>query len=380
MRSVSTPDINGISADELHRYSRQLGLPELGAEGQAKLKAASVLIVGAGGLGCPAAIYLAAAGVGRIGLIDGDRVEVSNLHRQILYGDAEVGEPKVQAAARRLAALNPHVKIDAYETRLVAANAREIIAPYDLVIDGADNFPARYLVNDACLMAGKPLVDGSVFRFEGQATVLGARGGPCYRCLYPVPPPAGSVPSCAEGGVLGVLPGLVGMIQATEAIKLIAGLGESLVGRLLLVDALRMRFQEFRIARDPQCALCGEHPTITGLADLEDACAAAADVETIEAARLLDLLGDGTAPLLIDVREPHEYAAGHLAGARNIPLGQLEARSGELDAERPMVLYCHLGIRGAQAARLLHARGFRRVANLAGGTRSWTGALTQSES
>ena len=381
MTAPRTPNpLPVLTQAELLRYSRHLILPEVGLEGQRRLKAASVLIVGAGGLGSPLALYLAAAGVGRIGLVDFDRVDASNLQRQILYGTASVGRPKLEVARERLADLNPDVRVDLHETRLERTNALEIIRDYDVVADGTDNFPTRYLVNDACTLLGKPNVYGSIFRFEGQASVFDARVGPCYRCLYPDPPPPGLVPSCAEGGVLGVLPGVIGMIQGVEALKLLLGVGEPLVGRLLLFDALALSFRELALRKDPACPLCGPEPRITGLIDYQAFCGLSsveqADAEArgweISARELSEGLARGGAPLLIDVREPREWEIARLPGATLIPLGTLPARLGELDAGREIVLYCHHGQRSMRALELLRASGFTRLKNLRGGINAWS--------
>ncbi len=365
---------------EFTRYGRHLVLPEVGLEGQARLRAARVLVVGAGGLGSPAALYLAAAGVGRLGLVDDDRVDLSNLQRQILYGTADVGRPKLEVARRRLADLNPHVTLDLHPLRLSAANAREVLAGYDVIVDGTDNFATRYLVNDACVLLGRPDVYGSIFRFEAQVAVFGAAGGPCYRCLYPEPPPPGAVPSCAEGGVLGVLPGLAGALQAAEAIKLILGRGEALVGRLLLVDALAMRFRELQVPRDRNCPLCGEAPTIRELRDLEPVCAApppdpALEIEPEELARLL---AAEVPPLLLDVRTHEEWAICRLPGARLVPLAELPGRLAELEPGREIVAYCHHGMRSALAASLLRERGFSGARTLSGGIDGWAASVDPS--
>ncbi|MBI1797024.1 MAG: molybdopterin-synthase adenylyltransferase MoeB [Candidatus Eisenbacteria bacterium] len=368
-----------LSPDELLRYGRHLILPEVGLEGQRRLKGASVLIVGAGGLGSPLALYLAAAGIGRIGLVDFDRVEASNLQRQILYGSSDVGAPKLEAARARIHAMNPGVRVDLHETRLDSANALEILAPYDVVADGTDNFPTRYLVNDACVLLGKPNVYGSIFRFDGQASVFDARRGPCYRCLYPDPPPPGLVPSCAEGGVLGVLPGVIGVIQGIETIKLILGIGEPLIGRLVLFDALAMTFRELELKKDPGCPLCGEHPTVTQLIDYESFCglapASAAGDETadeIGARVLAQRLASDDPPALIDVREPHEWEIAHIAGATLIPLRTLPARVGELDLRRELVLHCHHGQRSMHALDILRRSGFTKLKSLRGGIDAWS--------
>jgi len=361
---------------ETARYGRHLVLPEVGVEGQLRLRAASVLVVGAGGLGSPLAIYLAAAGVGRLGLVDFDRVELSNLQRQILYGTEDVGRPKVEMAARRLRQVNPHVTLETHATRLSADNALDLVSRYDVVVDGTDNFATRYLVNDACVLAGKPNVHGSIFRFEGQVSLFRAGHGPCYRCLFPEPPPAGAVPSCAEGGVLGVLPGIVGSLQAAETIKWILGLGESLCGRLLLFDALEMRFRELTLARDPGCAICGDTPRIREIVEYAAVCADPAAVSEAPAAdigpeELARRLTSDTPPLLLDVRTRQEWEICRLDGARLIPVQELEQRLGEIERGREVVVYCHVGMRGALAAEMLRRAGFARVSNLRGGIEAW---------
>ncbi|MCZ6784349.1 MAG: molybdopterin-synthase adenylyltransferase MoeB [Proteobacteria bacterium] len=369
-----------LRPDQFDRYRRHLSLPELGVEGQRRLLEAHVLLIGAGGLGCPLAQYLAAAGVGHLGLVDPDVVDASNLQRQILYSTADVGRPKVEVVTERVAALNPDVEVTTYPVQLRSENALEIFEPYDIVIDGTDNFPTRYLSNDACVLLGKPNVYGSIFRFEGQATVFDARRGPCYRCLYPEPPPPGAVPSCAEGGVLGVLPGIIAMIQATEAIKLISGLGTPLIGRLLLYDALSMEFNEFRLSKDPACPVCGEQPTVKQLIDYEGFCglpeggALEAPLPSVTAAELAARPGRGEDFLLLDVREPSEYEMARIEGAVLIPLGQLESRLGEIEAwrDRPVVVSCHVGGRSARACRLLAESGFTEVENLDGGIEAWS--------
>jgi adenylyltransferase/sulfurtransferase len=371
-----------LSQAEILRYSRHLILPEFGIESQRKLKAASVLLVGAGGLGSPAALYLAAAGVGHLGLVDFDVVDLTNLQRQIIHGTSDVGRPKLESARDRIAEMNPNVRVTTHDARLTASNALDIIRGYDLVVDGTDNFATRYLVNDACVLLGVPNVYGSIFRFVGQASVFAHSDGPCYRCLYPEPPPPGLVPSCAEGGVLGVLPGLVGVVQATEAIKLIAGIGETLVGRLLLVDALTMSFRTLKVSKDPACPACGTR-VIRELIDYEQLCglgqpaqgaqvAQATPVAEIEPHELDSRIRRGDVFDLIDVREPHEWTIARIAGAKLIPLGELERRVGELDPSREIVVHCKGGARSARAARLLADRGFGRVANLAGGITRWS--------
>ncbi len=367
--------------DQYERYRRHLELPAFGAGAQQKLLAARVLLIGAGGLGCPLAQYLAAAGVGTLGLVDFDVVEASNLQRQVLYGTRDIGRPKVDVARERIVALNPDVRVETFARRLTADDALSLLADFDVIVDGTDNFPTRYLANDACVLLGKPNVHGAIFRFEGQATVFDARRGPCYRCLYPEPPPPGSVPSCAEGGVLGVLPGLIALIQATETIKLLAGIGEPLIGRLLQYDALEMSFQEFRLRKDPQCPVCSEQPTVTALIDYEGFCGVsrepgAAWDRARSAAEVAAMQQRGEDFLFLDVREPDEWRAAHLAGTRLVPLGELPARIGELSdwKERPVVVHCRSGVRSAQACRILHEHGFADVWNLTGGIQAW--ALT----
>jgi adenylyltransferase/sulfurtransferase len=366
-----------LSQAELLRYGRHLILPEVALQGQRKLKAASVLIVGAGGLGSPLALYLAAAGVGRIGLVDFDVVDESNLQRQILHGTGSVGRPKLESARARLLDLNPGVRVDTFETRLTSENALEILKPYDVVVDGTDNFPTRYLVNDACVLLGKPNVYGSIFRFEGQASVFDARIGPCYRCLYPDPPPPGLVPSCAEGGVLGVLPGVIGVIQGIETLKLILGAGQTLVGRLLLFDAMAMTFRELQLRKDPACPLCGERRTITSLIDYEAFCGIEPSGDgnegwEIGVRELAAMRERGEEFDLIDVREPHEYEIARIPGATLIPLGTLPARLAALDSSREIVLHCHHGQRSMRALELLRQSGFRKLKNLRGGIDSWS--------
>ncbi|MCX6545422.1 MAG: molybdopterin-synthase adenylyltransferase MoeB [Acidobacteria bacterium] len=366
-----------LDRDEIARYSRQLILPEIGVDGQRRLKAGRVLVVGAGGLGSPVALYLAAAGVGTLGLVDFDTVDLSNLHRQILHGTPDVGRSKLASASDRIAAINPNVEVRRHEGALASANALDVVRDYDVVVDGTDNFPTRYLVNDACVLLGKPNAYGAIFRFEGQASVFAAKDGPCYRCLYPEPPPPGLVPSCAEAGVLGVLPGLIGTIQATEAIKLLVGIGEPLVGRLLVYDALRLRFQELRLQKDPDCPVCGTHPTIRELVDYNAFCgmtpARAGDVDfDISPADLKARMDRGEALFLLDVREPQEYQVARLPGGVLIPPGELVARQGELDSDAEIVAYCHYGVRSANATAYLRNAGFSRVRNLAGGIEAWS--------
>ncbi|MDO8730078.1 MAG: ubiquitin-like small modifier protein 1 [Candidatus Omnitrophota bacterium] len=371
----------GLSNDEVKRYSRHLIMPEVGMEGQKKIKAASVLLIGTGGLGSPLGLYLASAGVGRIGLVDFDVVDFTNLQRQVLFTTEDVGQPKIAVAKKRLQAINPHITIQTHETRLSAENAMEILKGYDIVVDGTDNFPTRYLVNDACVLLNKPNVYGSIFRFEGQASVFDASKGPCYRCLYPEPPPPGLVPSCAEGGVLGILPGIIGTIQATEAIKLILGNGEPLIGRLLLFNAMKMRFRELKLRKSPTCPICGPNRTITKLIDYEQFCGiapaaqttAAADSGSLEitAEELKAALDDKKLVKIIDVREPHEYDICHLAGSTLIPLGQLPQRYKELNIADNLVLHCHKGVRSMRALEFLKTVGFTKVKSLKGGIEAW---------
>ena len=369
-----------LTPQEIKRYSRHLIMPEVGVDGQRRLKAASVLCIGAGGLGSPAALYLAAAGVGRLGIVDFDAVDFSNLHRQILHGTPDVGRPKLQSARDRLTAINPEIGIETYETALTSKNALDLFRGYDVIVDGTDNFPTRYLVNDACVLLGKPNAYGSIFRFEGQASVFSAPGGPCYRCLYPEPPPPGLVPSCAEGGVLGVLPGVIGTIQATEAIKLILGAGQPLVGRLLLYDAFTMRFRELKLRRNPECPVCGDHPTVRALIDYDQFCgvvplAAPADpVPETTVQELKTRLDRGDRVFVLDVREPNEYQISRIAGSTLIPLGELSKRLAELPngADAPdIVVHCKMGGRSAKAVRQLLDKGFTRVQNLKGGILAW---------
>jgi len=366
-----------LTPEEIRRYARHLILPEVGPEGQARLKASRVLCVGAGGLGSPLVLYLAAAGVGTLGVVDFDAVDESNLQRQILHGSRDVGTSKLVSAAARVADVNPNVRFVPFEARLSSENALEILRDFDVVADGTDNFPTRYLVNDACVLLGKPNVYASIFRFEGQASVFWAKEGPCYRCLYPEPPPPGAVPSCAEGGVLGVLPGLLGTIQATETLKILLGAGSPLVGRLLLVDALGMRFREVRLRKDPACVVCGPSPTVTRLIDYEDFCGlapAGADggaEDSITPEALKRRIDSGKPPVLLDVREPRETRIFALPGAVEIPLGALPGQANRLDPESEIVVYCKTGARSGRAADYLARSGFRRVRNLEGGIDRW---------
>jgi sulfur-carrier protein adenylyltransferase/sulfurtransferase len=373
-----------LSNDEILRYSRHLIMPEVGMEGQLKLKAAKVLCIGAGGLGSPLAMYLAAAGVGTIGIVDFDVVDFTNLQRQIIHSTADVGRKKLDSAADTITGINPFVNVKKFETRLSSENALDIFRDFDIIIDGTDNFPTRYLVNDACVLTGKPNVYGSIFRFEGQASVFATKEGPCYRCLYPEPPPPGLVPSCAEGGVLGILPGLVGVIQATEAIKLILGSGDTLIGRLLLVDAMGMNFRQLRLKRNPDCPACGNNPTITKLIDYQEFCGirgeekpATTAVPEIQPAELKRRLDRGDDLFILDVREPHEYQICNLQG-HLIPLGDLPKRIHELDSSREIVVHCKMGGRSAKAVDFLRQSGFKRASNLAGGILAWSDKIDPS--
>ena len=372
-----------LSQDEIKRYSRHLIMPEVGMDGQRALKASSVLCIGAGGLGSPAAMYLAAAGVGRIGIVDFDVVDFSNLQRQLLHGTPDVGRSKLASAKDRLHALNPHVQVDTYETSLSSQNALELFAPYDVILDGTDNFPTRYLVNDACVITGKPNAYGSIFRFEGQASVFATKDGPCYRCLYPEPPPPGLVPSCAEGGVLGVLPGIIGVIQATEAIKVMLGIGEPLIGRFLIYDALKMRFRELKLRKDPECPVCGTNPTVTKLIDYEQFCGMRPEPQAAQAHRssreryeitpveLKQRLDAGDKLFILDVREPNEYQINRIPGSTLIPLGELPRRYQELPKDVEIVAQCKMGGRSAKALDFLKSVGFTNVKNLRGGILEW---------
>ena len=377
------PPPSDLTREELHRYSRHLILPDVALDGQKRIKAARVLLIGAGGLGSPAALYLAAAGVGTLGIVDYDVVDVTNLQRQVLHGTGAVGQSKLESARERIADLNPNVRVETHETRLTSANALEIMREYDVIVDGTDNFATRYLTNDACVILGKPNVYGSIFRFEGQASIFATPDGPCYRCLFPNPPPPGLVPSCAEGGVLGVLPGIVGTIQATEALKLILGIGDTLVGRLLLIDAMGMRFHTVRVPRDPNCPACGTRE-IRELIDYDEYCGtpggempARSDVPEITPTELAARLDAKEEFDLIDVREPYEWQLGRLPTARLIPLGQLPGAMSTLDSTRDIVVYCRSGKRSADATLQLRAAGFRAV-NLAGGILRWSDEIDPS--
>jgi adenylyltransferase/sulfurtransferase len=378
---TETTPLPELTTDDLARYSRHLILPEVGMEGQQKLKAAKVLCVGTGGLGSPLALYLAAAGIGTLGLVDFDVVDASNLQRQIIHSTKDIGRKKIDSAAEKLNALNPVLKVVKHETMLTSANALDILKDYDIVADGTDNFPTRYLVNDACVLLGKPNVYGSIFRFEGQASVFATEEGPCYRCLYPEPPPPGLVPSCAEGGVLGILPGLVGVIQATEVIKLILGNGTPLIGRLLLVDALNMRFRELKLRKNPECPVCGDHPTVTELIDYQNFCGSVPEtpqeanlkngIPQITVKELKRRIDAGEDVQLIDVREPYEYQIAQIGG-KLIPQNDVPQRLGEIDRDREVVVHCKSGGRSQRIAEFLKQSGYPRVANVAGGILAWS--------
>src|SRR5713101_7152806 len=362
-----------LSPAELQRYSRHLMMPEVTPDGQRRLKAARVLCIGAGGLGSPAAVYLAAAGMGTIGIVDFDDVDLSNLQRQILHGTKDIGRDKLESARDRLHDINPEIDVQLHKCRFSSENAPQLVSRYDVIVDGSDNFPTRYLSNDVSVLARKPNIYGSVFRFEGQTTVFAPHlGGPCYRCLFPEPPPPGSVPNCAQAGVLGVLPGIIGTIQASEAIKLILGVGEPLVGRLLYFDALKMKFREFNLRRDPQCPVCGDSPTITEPIDYEQFCGVATNVPTVSVRELKAKLDAREPVQLVDVREPFEHEIANIASARLIPLGELSDRLNELDRDRLTIVHCHSGMRSAQAVRLLRDAGFANVFNLEGGIAKWS--------
>jgi adenylyltransferase/sulfurtransferase len=377
-----------LSNEEIARYSRHLIMPEVGLEGQRRLKNASVLMIGTGGLGAPSGMYLAAAGVGRMGIVDFDLVEESNLQRQIIHGTSDVGRPKIESARDRLRNINPHIEIETHQTRLTSDNALRLLTNYDIIVDGTDNFPTRYLVNDACVLLGKPNVYGSIFRFEGQASVFWAARGACYRCLYPEPPPPGLVPSCAEGGVLGVLPGIVGAIQANEAIKLILGAPDTLINRLLLFDAWQMKFREFKLQKDSKCPVCGPNPSITELIDYEEFCGlrtpsqttdASSELEEITATELKQRIDRGDKLQIIDVREPGEYEIARIAGARLIPLGEVVNRRQEIDAGRETIVHCKAGVRSARAIASLKQAGFAgRLINLKGGITAWSDEVDPS--
>ena len=374
-----------LSKDEILRYSRHLIMPEVGMEGQLKLKRAKVLCVGTGGLGSPLALYLAAAGIGKLGIVDFDVVDFTNLQRQVIHGTNDVGRSKLESARETIHEINPHVEVETYETRLTSANALDIIKDYDIVADGTDNFPTRYLVNDACVLLGKPNVYGSVFRFEGQASVFYAKEGPCYRCLYPEPPPPGLVPSCAEGGVIGVLPGIIGSIQALQTIKLVLGKGQTLIGRLLLFDALNLKFRELKLRKNPHCALCGKNPTITELIDYEEFCGIRGEehvplttVPEVTAADVKKMIDEKKPFVLVDVREPHEVDICRIPDSTLIPLGDLPSRMNELNSADEIVVYCRVGVRSARAVELLMKAGFRKIHNLKGGVLAWADQVDPS--
>jgi sulfur-carrier protein adenylyltransferase/sulfurtransferase len=377
-----------FSNDEIARYSRHLIMPEVTLDGQKRIKAASVLCIGTGGLGSPIALYLAAAGIGRLGLVDFDVVDFSNLQRQILHGTDDVGRKKLNSARDRIKAINPNVRVDLHDMMFRSENAMQVVQDYDIVIDGTDNFPTRYLSNDVCVLLKKPNIYGSIFRFDGQCTVFAPHlGGPCYRCMFPEPPPPGMVPSCAEGGVLGVLPGIIGVMQAIEAIKLIIGIGDSLIGRLVSFDALKLRFKEFKIRKDPSCPICGEHPTIHELIDYDQFCgipqadaeaAKELEVPTITATQLKTKIDRQDKFVLVDVREPFEYDISRIPGSKLIPLGELPARLSELDSADDIVLHCKVGGRSAKALRILQEAGFRKLNNLQGGITAWSDEVDPS--
>ena len=388
--TTAAPPETELSPEEIKRYSRHLIMPEMGMDGQRKLKQSSVLCIGAGGLGSPAAMYLAAAGIGRLGIVDFDVVDYSNLQRQLLHTTNDVGRTKLESARDKIVALNPHVQVDTYEEALSSENAMRLFKGYDVILDGTDNFPTRYLVNDACVLSGIPNAYGSIFRFEGQASVFATKEGPCYRCLYPEPPPPGLVPSCAEGGVLGVLPGIIGVIQATESIKLLTGIGEPLIGRFLIYDALKMKFRELKLKKDPECPVCGPNPTVTKLIDYDQFCgvtpAHATDnaggtvsdweITPVELKKKLDA---GETPFILDVREPNEYQINRIPGSTLIPLGELPRRYQELPRDREIVAQCKMGGRSAKAMDFLKTVGFTNVKNLKGGILEWIDKVDPSQ-
>ncbi len=378
MATLMNSPTTQLSKDEILRYSRHLIMPEVGMDGQLKLKQAKVLAIGAGGLGSPLALYLAAAGVGKLGLVDFDVVDFTNLQRQIIHGTSDVGRPKLLSAREALREINPNVEVVTHESRLTSENALELFREYDIVADGTDNFPTRYLVNDACVLLGKPNVYGSIFRFEGQASVFYAKEGPCYRCLYPEPPPPGLVPSCAEGGVLGVLPGIIGCVQALETVKLVLGKGQPLIGRLLLFDALSLRFRELKLRKNPDCPVCGKHPTLTKLIDYEEFCGIRGEehvmptqVPEITAREVKQMMDERKPFILVDVREPHEYQICRIPSSVLIPLGEVPKRMHELNSADEIVVHCRSGQRSAQAVTLLMKAGFRKIHNLKGGVLAW---------
>jgi adenylyltransferase/sulfurtransferase len=385
---TAAPDQATLSKEEVLRYSRHLIIPEVGMEGQLKLKAANVLLVGTGGLGAPLGLYLAAAGVGHIGMVDFDVVDFTNLQRQVIHHTSDVGKKKLDSAAEKMTAINPHIRITKHEVALTSENALDIIKDYDLVVDGTDNFPTRYLVNDACVLLGKPNVYGSIFRFDGQATIFAYEGGPCYRCLYPEPPPPGLVPSCAEGGVLGILPGTIGLIQATETVKLILGIGEPLIGRLMLYDALAMKFRELKLRRNPECPVCGDNRTITKLIDYHQFCGIPQQAPAQETAKVSEgeidpvdvkaMIDRGDSFVLVDVREPHEYKICNIPQAKLIPLGEVSKRLDELDKSADIVVHCKSGMRSAKACGILRGAGFEHVRNMKGGILAWSDKVDSS--
>jgi adenylyltransferase/sulfurtransferase len=391
MSTAVEHELPTLSAEEIKRYSRHLIMPEMGVDMQRKLKASSVLCIGAGGLGAPALMYLAAAGVGRLGIVDYDVVDYSNLQRQIIHTTPDVGISKLQSAKNKINAMNPHVEVVGFETALTSENALELFKDFDVIVDGTDNFPTRYLVNDACVLTGKPNAYGSIFRFEGQASVFGTKDGPCYRCLYPEPPPPGLVPSCAEGGVLGVLPGIIGMIQATEAIKLILGIGEPLIGRFMIYDALKMKFRELKLRKDPDCPVCGTHPTVTKLIDYEQFCGIRPEPQVAQATggtvneweitpvELKQRLDKGDKLFILDVREPNEYQINRIPGSTLIPLGELPRRYQELPKDVEIVTQCKMGGRSAKAQDFLKTVGFTNVKNLRGGILEWIDKVDPSQ-
>jgi adenylyltransferase/sulfurtransferase len=379
------PEEPSLSKEEILRYSRHLIMPEVGMEGQLKLKQAKVLLIGAGGLGAPLGLYLAAAGVGRIGMVDFDVVDFTNLQRQVIHGTKDVGRPKLDSAFDSMRDINPFVQLDRFEVPITSENAFSILQDYDIVVDGTDNFPTRYLINDACVILNKPNVYGSIFRFEGQATIFATQGGPCYRCLYPEPPPPGLVPSCAEGGVLGILPGIIGLVQATETVKLILGIGQPLIGRLMLYDALAMKFRELKLRRNPECPVCGDHRTITELIDYHQFCGIpqnpvqeAPVTGEIEPKEVKEKQDRGDNFVLVDVREPHEYQIAKIPGAKLIPLGDLPKRLNELDPKDEIVMHCKMGGRSAKAVDLLRQNGFTKVRNMIGGITRWSDTVDPS--
>ena len=390
MSTATETELPTLNAEEIKRYSRHLIMPEVGMDGQRRIKQGSVLCIGAGGLGSPAAMYLAAAGVGRIGIVDFDVVDYSNLQRQLLHTTPDVGMSKLQSARNKINALNPHVQVDTYEEALSSDNAMRLFKGYDVILDGTDNFPTRYLVNDACVLMGIPNAYGSIFRFEGQASVFATKDGPCYRCLYPEPPPPGLVPSCAEGGVLGVLPGVIGVIQATESIKLLSGIGQPLIGRFLIYDALNMKFRELKLRKDPECPVCGTNPTVTKLIDYDQFCGivqpaqdhltgatvSATEITPVELKKKLDA---GETPFILDVREPNEYQINKIPGSTLIPLGELPRRYQELPKDRQIVTQCKMGGRSAKAQDFLKTVGFTDVLNLKGGILAWIDTVDPSQ-